>query len=34
LPWNLKDEISLQMKEITRWGGQFVTWVPEVRIFC
>ena len=34
LPWNLKDEISAQMKEIAGWGGQFVVAVPELRIFA
>jgi len=33
LPWNLKDEISKQMAYIRDWGGQFVTPIPEVRIF-
>jgi hypothetical protein len=33
LPWNLKDEISGQMAEIRRWGGKFVTFVPDVRVW-
>lgn len=33
LPWNLKDEIMDQMTHIRDWGGQFVTLIPEVRIY-
>ena len=33
LPWNLKDEISEQMKEIREWGGKFVTPIPRVTVF-
>lgn len=33
LPWNLKGEISEQMREIRRWGGKFVVAVPELTIF-
>lgn len=33
LPWNLKTEIMAQMKEIKAWGGQFVTLIPEVKIY-
>ena len=32
LPWNLKDEIMEQMKEIKDWGGKFVIPIPEVYI--
>jgi SAM-dependent methyltransferase len=32
LPWNLKDEIQLQLAGIKSWGGRFVTPVPVVRI--
>ena len=32
LPWNLKDEIMAQMGKISRWGGRFVTPIPEIRI--
>ena len=31
LPWNLKDEIIEQMAFIREWGGQFVTFIPEVK---
>jgi len=33
LPWNLKDEIMKQMAYIRDWGGEFVTLIPEVRIY-
>jgi hypothetical protein len=33
LPWNLKDEIMLQMSSIREWGGQFVVPIPEVRVY-
>ena len=33
LPWNLKDEIMEQMAHIRDWGGQFVTLIPEVKIY-
>jgi SAM-dependent methyltransferase len=33
LPWNLKSEISDQMKDIRQWGGQFVTSIPQVEVF-
>ena len=33
LPWNLKDEIMHQMAYIRDWGGEFVTLIPEVRIY-
>ena len=33
LPWNLRDEIVAQMSGLRDWGGQFVTFVPELRIF-
>ncbi len=32
LPWNLKDEVMEQMREIKAWGGQFVVPIPEVKI--
>jgi hypothetical protein len=31
LAWNLKDEIMNQMKEITEWGGKFITFIPKVQ---
>lgn len=33
LPWNLREEIAAQLKDIRDWGGRFVTAVPELRIF-
>ena len=32
LPWNLKEEIMLQLEYVRVWGGSFVTAVPEMRI--
>jgi hypothetical protein len=32
LPWNLKDEIAEQLKEIREWGGKFVTAIPDLAI--
>jgi SAM-dependent methyltransferase len=32
LPWNVKDEIMLQMAYIREWGGKFVVPIPEVRV--
>ncbi|MGL5139014.1 MAG: methyltransferase domain-containing protein [Beijerinckiaceae bacterium] len=33
LPWNLKDEITLQMAGIRDWGGKFVVAVPHLTVF-
>jgi hypothetical protein len=33
LPWNLRDEIMEQMAYIRKWGGRFVTPIPEVRVY-
>jgi len=32
LPWNLREEISHQLRGIAGWGGRFVTFVPRVRV--
>jgi 2-polyprenyl-3-methyl-5-hydroxy-6-metoxy-1,4-benzoquinol methylase len=32
-PWNLKTEISEQLKSIREWGGKFVTFIPELNVF-
>ena len=33
LPWNLREEISDQMRGIRQWGGQFVVPIPELEVF-
>jgi hypothetical protein len=33
LPWNLQEEIRLQLRGINEWGGRFVTPVPAVRVY-
>jgi C-methyltransferase C-terminal domain/Putative zinc binding domain/Methyltransferase domain len=33
LPWNIKDEVAGQLKEIRDWGGLFVTAIPKISIF-
>ena len=32
LPWNLKDEITAQMRDVAGWGGRFVVPIPELTI--
>jgi SAM-dependent methyltransferase len=32
LPWNLKDEIMVQMAAIRDWGGRFVVPIPQLKI--
>lgn len=32
LPWNLKDEIVIQMKHVREWGGRFVVPIPTVQV--
>jgi SAM-dependent methyltransferase len=32
LPWNLKEEVAEQLKEIESWGGRFVTAIPRLAI--
>jgi SAM-dependent methyltransferase len=32
LPWNLKDEVAEQMKQIRSWGGKFVVAIPRVKV--
>lgn len=32
LPWNLTGEIIAQLPEVGRWGGDFVTAIPEMRV--
>jgi SAM-dependent methyltransferase len=33
LPWNLREEIMEQMSCIRSWGGRFVVFVPEVKVY-
>lgn len=33
LPWNIKDEIMSQMSYIRDWGGKFVVFIPEVKVY-
>jgi SAM-dependent methyltransferase len=32
LPWNLKDEITQQMRHVASWGGRFVISIPSPRV--
>ena len=32
LPWNLKNEVMLQMSYVRDWGGKFVVPIPEVNV--
>jgi SAM-dependent methyltransferase len=34
LPWNIKDEIVSQMKDIASWGGKFVVPLPDVEVLA
>jgi hypothetical protein len=34
LPWNLKEEITHQLRYIREWGGRFVTAIPDLEIQC
>ena len=33
LPWNLTEEIVDSARFVEEWGGEFITCIPEVRIF-
>jgi len=33
LPWNIADEVSVQLNYVRDWRCQFITAVPEIRIF-
>ncbi len=33
LPWNLREEISVQQSQIYSWGGQFITAIPRLQVF-
>jgi hypothetical protein len=32
-PWNFKDEIMAQMAHIRKWGGRFLTPIPQVKVY-
>jgi hypothetical protein len=32
LPWNLRDEISVQLAYVRDWGGQLVFPIPRLEI--
>ena len=34
LPWNLKDEITEQMRDVREWGGRFVVPIPRVEVLA
>lgn len=33
LPWNIQDEIMNQLSYVRKWGGKFLTTVPELKLF-
>lgn len=33
LPWNLRDEIAVQLNYIRQWGGKFVVPIPELEVW-
>jgi SAM-dependent methyltransferase len=33
LPWNIKHEIMNQMSQIGNWGGKFIVFIPEVKLY-
>ena len=32
LPWNLREEVMVQLAYIREWGGQFVVFVPNLKV--
>ena len=34
LPWNLKEEITEQMKVVREWGGRFVVAIPSLQVLA
>lgn len=32
LPWNIREEITLQLSDIRQWGGQFVIPIPRLEV--
>ncbi|MCH7871615.1 MAG: methyltransferase domain-containing protein [Planctomycetes bacterium] len=33
LPWNLRDEITRQLRYVREWGGKFVVPIPKLEVF-
>lgn len=33
LPWNIKDEVIASLPQVFAWGADFVTAVPEIRVY-
>ena len=33
LPWNLKEEISEQLRYTREWGGKFATAIPKLEVW-
>lgn len=33
LPWNIKDEVMEQMKDVKEWNCKFVTFIPKVEVY-
>jgi SAM-dependent methyltransferase len=33
LPWNLRDEIAREMRDVREWGGRFFVAIPTVEVF-
>ena len=33
LPWNFQDKIMAQMAHIRKWGGRFMTPIPQVKVY-
>ena len=33
-PWNIKEEIMEQMSAIRTWGGKFVVFIPDTRVYA
>lgn len=33
MPWNIKEEIMQQIEDVKEWGAQFVTFIPEPRVW-
>jgi hypothetical protein len=33
LPWNLRDEVVAEHPGVREWGAQWLTAIPELRVF-